>query len=110
MLGRPIPQFVVEFIAASPNRFRVQARDLRESLESAMPQTLGLASGDPAALLFIQPAQQQIELPMIFPFRMFTSPTGRTTTFVNRCLRCHRPAPSVKCPTAAYTTLPISRN
>jgi hypothetical protein len=110
MVGRPIPQFVVEFVAASPDRFRVQAGDLRDSLESAMPQTLGLASGDPAALLFIQPAQQQIELPMIFPFRMFTRPTGRTTTFVNRRLRCHRPAPSLKYPTAAYTTSPISRN
>ena len=110
VIGRPLPQFIVEFVAAAPDRFRVQAGDLRDPLEAAMPQTHGLARGDPAALLFIQPAQQQIELPMIFPFRMFTRLTGRTTTIVNRRWHRHRPAPSLKCLTAAYTTSPISRN
>jgi hypothetical protein len=68
MVRRPITQFVVEFVAAPPDRFRMQSGDLRDALEPTMPETRGLARSHPTTLLFVQPAQQQIELPMIFPF------------------------------------------
>jgi hypothetical protein len=84
MVGWPIAQVVVEFVSAPPNRFRMEAGDLCNTLEAPMPQTHGLTCCHPAPLLFIQPAQQQIELPMIFPIRMFTRSASRTTAFVNR--------------------------
>jgi hypothetical protein len=87
VVGRPIAQFVLEFVAASPDGLRMQAGDLGDALEPAMSQTLGLAGRDPATLLFIQPTQQHIELPMIVPFPMVTRQTGRTTTIVDRQFR-----------------------
>jgi len=93
MVGRPLAQFLVEFVTTPANRFRMQARDLREQFQSAMPETLGLATSHPPALLLVQAAQQQIELPMIVSIRMITRPTGRTTTLVNRQFRCHHSAP-----------------
>jgi len=83
-VDRSIPQLIAEFVAAPPDGFGMQAGDLRDPLEPPMPQTLGLAPGNPATLLLVQPTQQQIELPMIVPLRMLTRLTGLTTTFVNR--------------------------
>src|SRR5207244_219495 len=71
MVGRSIAQVVVEFVSAPPDRFRMEAGDLGDPLETSMPQTHRLARCHPATLLFIQAAQQQIELPMIFLSRMF---------------------------------------
>ena len=42
-VGRPIPQFVFEFVPAPPNRFGMQAGDLGDPLESTMPEPQGLA-------------------------------------------------------------------
>ena len=84
MVGRPLTQFFVEFVTAPANRFRMQARDLRQQLQSTMSETLGLAARHPPALLLVQAAQQQIELPMIVSIRMIPRPTGRTTTIMNR--------------------------
>ena len=84
MVDRPLTQFLVEFVTAPANRFRMQAGDLRQPFQSAMSETLGLAAYYPPALLLIQAAQQQIELPMIVSIRMVTRPTGRTFTLVNR--------------------------
>ena len=56
-VGRPIPQFVFEFVPAPPNRFRMQAGDLRDPLETAIPQTQSLTRRHPATLLLVQPAQ-----------------------------------------------------
>jgi len=90
-VGRPIPQFVFEFVPAPPDRFGMQAGDLRDPLESTMPEPHGLTRRHPATLLLVQPAQQQIEVPMIVPIRMLTRSTGRTPTFVNRQFRGHGP-------------------
>src|SRR6266700_2654440 len=109
LVGRPIAQVVVELVAAPPDRFRMEASDRCDPLKAPMPQTLRLACCHPATLLLIQPAQQQIELPMIFPFRMFTRPASRTTALVNRLWCAHSPTPSLKCPTV-YTKSSISRN
>ncbi len=84
MVGRPIAQVIVEFVSATPDRLRMEAGDRCDPLEAPMPQPLGLSCCHPAPLLLIQPAQQQIELPMIFSFRMFTRTAGRTTAIVNR--------------------------
>ena len=93
MVGRPIAQFLAEFVAAPPNRFRMQARDLAHPFDSAMSQTPGLAARHPAALLLVQAAQQQIELPMIVSLRMLTRTTCRTATLMNEQFRCHRLPP-----------------
>jgi hypothetical protein len=102
MVGWPILQIVVEFIATAPDRFGMQAGDFRNPPDPAMSQTHGLASSQPAPLLFIQPAQQQIELLMIFPMRMLRHLTIRTPTLAGRMLSCHRSTPSLEW-TAAYT-------
>jgi hypothetical protein len=80
----------------------MKAGDLCDALEAPMPQAHGLTCCNPAPLLLIQPAQQQIELPMIFPFRMFTRAASRTPAIVNRPWRAHCPTPSLECPTV-YT-------
>ncbi|MFM9961706.1 MAG: hypothetical protein ACKV2Q_10820, partial [Planctomycetaceae bacterium] len=100
MVGRPIAQFRVEFVTAPPNRFRMQSRHHRDLCQSAMSETLGLAASHPAALLFVQAAQQQIELPMIFANCLITRLTRQTPTFVNRKFRGHRPPPSLESPEA----------
>jgi hypothetical protein len=97
MVDRPTSQFVVEFVSAPPDRLRMEAGDLCDPLKAPIPQTLGLSSGHPATLLLIQPAQQQIELPMIFPFRMFTRAASRTTAIVNHHWYAHCPTPSLDC-------------
>jgi hypothetical protein len=109
LINGSISQFAVEFVAAPPNRFRMEAGDLGDPLKTAMPQALGLSSRNPTTLLFVQPAQKQIELPMIFVCRMFTSLAVRATTFVNHQFRGHCPTPSLECPTI-YTETSISRN
>ncbi len=86
MVGRPRSQCVVAFVASPPDRLGMQTRDLGDSLESAMPQPLGLTRGHPATLLLAQPTQQKVELPMGVPFRMLTRPTVCTTAIMNRHL------------------------
>ena len=93
MLGWPIAQLITEFVASPPNRFRMQARDLGKLFDSAMSKTSRLAARHPAALLLVEAAQQQIELPMIVSHRMVTRPTCHTATLMNEQFRCHRPDP-----------------
>lgn len=93
MIGRPIAQVIVEFVSAPPDRFRMEAGDLGDPLEAPMPQTHRLACCHPATRLLIQPAQQQIELPMIFLSWMFARKTRCTTALVDRPWSAHRPTP-----------------
>jgi hypothetical protein len=87
----------MEFVAASPNGFRMEASDFRNPLKTTMSQAFGLSRRDPATLLFVQPTQEQIELPMIFSFRVFTGTTRSTTTLVNHQFLAHCPTPSLEC-------------
>jgi hypothetical protein len=89
-----ITQVVLEFVTATPNRFWMKARDLGDSLKTAMPQTHGLACCNPATLLLIQATQQQIQLVMIFTLGMLTRLTSRAATRVNHQFRghCHTPS------------------
>jgi hypothetical protein len=109
LIDGSISQFVVEFVAAPPNRFRMEAGDLGDPLKTTMPQALGLSPRNPTTLLLVQPAQEQIELPMIFASRMFTSLAVRATTLVNHQFRGHCPTPSLECGTI-YNESSISRN
>jgi hypothetical protein len=88
-----ISQFVLEFVAAPPNRFRMKAGDLGDSLKTTMSPAHGFSPRNPTTLLLVQPTQEQIELPMIFASRMFTSLAVRTTTLVNHQFRGHCPTP-----------------
>ena len=71
----------------------MQARDLGNPCDSAMSQTPGLAARHPAALLFVEATQQQVELPMIGSLRRVTRLTCRTATLMNEQFRCHRLPP-----------------
>lgn len=109
MVGGAIPQLVIEFLAAPANRFRMQAGDFRHLSQTAMSATEGLSPRDPAALLFVQPAEQHIELPMIIPIHMVTQPTGRTTTLMNRQFRCHRPIPFLGVAESLHQTVEFTK-
>lgn len=98
MVGGTLAQLVVEFVTAAANRFRMQAGDFRHQLQAAMPAKANLAARDPAALLFVQSAEQHIEWTMILSARMITRPTRRTTTLVNRTFRDHNAPPFLGVP------------
>lgn len=72
-------QAVVEFVAPPTYRFRMQARDCRDLLDPTVPEPCGLAARHPPTLLLIQPAEQHVELSMIFPLRMVASLTRNHT-------------------------------
>jgi hypothetical protein len=94
---------VVEFVSAASDRFGMKAGDFRDPLEAAVPQPRGFACGGPATLLFVQPAEQKIELPMIITFLMMPSLAIWATAFVDRSFRRrHCRTPSLECPTT-YT-------
>ena len=86
---RTICEPILEFVASPPNRLMMQTRDFRDLFDSAMPQTHGFATRDPAPLLLIESIQQRIQLLMLIPDGI-TQPrsTYRTTTSVAR-LPCH---------------------
>ena len=63
-----------------------------------MPTPPGFASSHPTPLLFIQTAEDQIEVTMVFFFQMFAGLTCRTSTFVNRTFPCHDRPPSLARP------------
>ena len=69
--------------------------DHRDSSETTMPQLHGLPSRHPTPLLFVQPIQQRIQLPMLQRLRTIVSAsTNRTTTLVT-WLPCHRFPPDL---------------
>ena len=61
----------------------MQTRDFRDLLDPTMADPCGLTARDPPTLLLIQPAEQHIEISMLFPLRMVASPTHHATTLVN---------------------------
>ena len=74
MVGGPLPQLLVEFVAAPANGFGMPARDLCDLLQPAMSQTLRLTARDPATLLLVQATEQYLELPMLRSIGMFPRP------------------------------------
>jgi hypothetical protein len=62
----------------------MQARDFRDLPDPTVADLCGLTARDPPTLLLIQPAEQHVELSMLFPLGMVASSTRRTTTLVNR--------------------------
>src|SRR6266571_32817 len=63
-LLRSLSQGAGEFLPSTQDRLFVQSCDLREQPISTSTNAVGLQRHIPATLLFIQPAQQQIHLPM----------------------------------------------
>src|SRR5581483_9150615 len=63
-LGGPSTQVVVAFRAAAADGIDVQAGDAGEQRIAAVPDLLGLQGGEPASLLFIEAAQEQVHVPM----------------------------------------------
>ena len=61
----------------------MQTRNLRDELDPAMADPRGLTARDPPPLLLIQPAEQHVELSMIFPLRMVAHSARGATTLVN---------------------------
>jgi hypothetical protein len=61
----------------------MQARDFRDLLDPTVAEPRSLPPRDPPPLLLIQPAEQHVELSMIFPLWMVASPTRYATTRVN---------------------------
>jgi hypothetical protein len=82
-------EILVEFIATDANGFGMQARNFGNLLDAAMPTSSGLASGDPASFLFVQAAENQIEVPMVLFLQMIASLTCRTCALPNRAFLCH---------------------
>jgi hypothetical protein len=60
----PILQVGVEFSSTPADGFDMHSCDLRQQGRAAVSQLLGLQAHVPAALLFIQPAEQQVHLMM----------------------------------------------
>jgi hypothetical protein len=58
----------------------MQACDFRDLLDPTVAEPRGLPPRDPPPLLLIQPAEQNIELSMIFPVRMVACLTRHATT------------------------------
>jgi hypothetical protein len=100
--GRPLAQAIVEFVSAPPDRFRMEAGDRGDPLEAPMSPTLRLAGGQPAPRLLIQPAQQQMERPLIFPLRLVTRVARRATALVNRLWCAHCPTPFLGVPDSLH--------
>jgi len=98
MVRGAVAQLAVEFVAAASNGFGIKAGDFRQQFQAAMSATTRLAGRDPAALLFVQSAEQHIELTMIPSFLMITRPTRRTTTLVNHTFRDHNAPPFLGVP------------
>jgi hypothetical protein len=97
-------QFVLEFVPATPNRFRMQAGNLRQALEAAVPQQHSLPCRHPTALLLVQAAKQKVELAMIVPCRLFTRLAGLTMTLVNRRWCAHGRTPFLGVPDSLHQT------
>jgi hypothetical protein len=97
-MGWPTEEPLVEFIAADANGLGMQSRDFGHLLNAAMPPPPGFASSHPTPLLFVQTAKNQIEVTMVFLFRMFPGLTRRTATCVNPNFRCHPRPPSLARP------------
>lgn len=88
-MGRTICKIVLEFVASSPNGLVMQAGNFGDLCDPAMPQPHRFTTGNPSPLLFIEPIQQRIELPMIIARGMFRIHTTRSTTTLVSQLPCH---------------------
>jgi len=57
-------------LASAPDGFRVEARDVSETLITAVAEAVGFDGCEPPALLLIKPRHQEIDLLMESLFRM----------------------------------------
>jgi hypothetical protein len=69
----------------------MESGNFADALESAVPESEGLASRDPTAFLLVESTENEIEQVVRFPFGMVTCGARRTTTYVNGCRYRHSP-------------------
>jgi hypothetical protein len=72
-----------QFLAPAANGLGVQAGDFGDLPDTPMPAAQSLAAGDPTSLLFVEAAEDQIEVPMIILLGVLSSFTSRTRTLMN---------------------------
>ena len=83
--GGPVGEVGVEFLPAAADGIDVQADDEGNQGVAAVAELLGLQGGDPAPLLLVQAAEEQVHLAMQFPVGMVaTGNAGRTLALVQR--------------------------
>jgi len=78
-----------QFFTSTPDRLFVEASDLGKEEVTAMADAVGLKGDIPAALLFVQAAEQQIDLLMVCPFGVLASLATRRTLTQENIQRCH---------------------
>jgi hypothetical protein len=84
-IGGPAVEIRIQFLAATANGIDVQPGDERDPGVAAMANFLGFEGGHPAALLFIESVQQEIELVMQLAVGVvLAAGTGGTLTAMNR--------------------------
>jgi hypothetical protein len=64
MVGGPPAQVVVEFFTSAADGIDVQAGDEGQQRIAAVSDLLGLQGGEPASLLLVEAAQEQVHVPM----------------------------------------------
>ena len=74
----------------------MQSGDGGDPLESAVAEPLGFVGGDPASLLFIEAAEEEVELVVLTAFGMVPGETGGASAVVNRRWCRHDLAPSLE--------------
>jgi hypothetical protein len=96
---------VVQFLATTPNRLDAQPADGCHKPIAAMSDLLGLQCHDPAALLLVQAAQQEIELMVQLPIRVILGlQTNGALALINILFR-HGLPPSLKDEETLYQIL-----
>jgi hypothetical protein len=77
-------QVGIEFFAPAADGIDVQTGDAGEKDVAAVPQLLGLEGREPASLLLIQAAEEQIHLGVELPLRVvLPSETSRALALMN---------------------------
>jgi hypothetical protein len=66
----PILQRGSQFGASTPDRLGVESRDLGDQAVTAVADAVGFEGGIPAALLFVETAEQEVDLGMERPVGM----------------------------------------
>lgn len=69
-----IGQGALQFPASASNGLDVHAGDQRQEPVAAVTDALGLQGHQPASLLFIEPAEQEVESEVELPIRVIPAP------------------------------------
>jgi hypothetical protein len=83
-VGGPAGQVGVEFLASAADGINVEANDLGEEDVAAVTDLLGLQGSEPAALLLVEAAEEQVHLPVELPVGVRSvNKTSRAAALMN---------------------------